>query len=173
MFDELRKYTIFLRRNYNLQYKKTRNILSCVFLLLFPICILVDKFLPWGTLFNFIRMPIALLFGVIAYSFSYFMLHKKYEEYNKTKDKIKLFSYRQRVNLTIILVGLSVFAFIFFIQPGIVVYSLLWGLYIMVLLYLATFTKPTREELIQAAYGLEDEKDIKHQQFLKEFMDKK
>lgn len=173
MFNELRKYTIFLRRNYNIEYKKTRNILLSLFILLIPICIVIDKFIPWGTLFNFIRMPISLGFGVVTYSLSYFMLHKKYEEYKKTQEKTSRFSYKQRLNLTIMFVGLSIFAFVFFIQPGIIVYSLLWGLYIMILLYLATFTMPTREELIKSAYGFEDEKDIQHQQFLKELKEKK
>lgn len=154
--NELRKYLVFLRREKSSNLKALTYKLVGLMVLGVLSGALVDFFLnaeDWY--FQVLRAFIALVIGVSLFSISYVF------SYRDTKEKTfrEEYSYNQRINIAIISFFVIMVVYGLFVKPGGVFYTFLSGVVIALAGGLLAFVRPTTDEYVMYAYGLEDERD--------------
>lgn len=171
MMEQIRKYILFLRKKDNQDNLKPTFAVRLLLVALasFLVSLLVDNFLPFNYWINMIRGVLACVLGLSLSSFVYIMSLRESDK-RKSKDRYYLpvrmrFSYRQRVNLSIVLgVILLILSFLGSKQDGI--YTLKSSLIISSIFLLLTFVRRHRNEFIKDIYEIPDIRDL-------EFMKKK
>ena len=73
-----------------------------------------------------------------------------------------LYSYRQRINISIISLSILVVLFALFVSQSSVIYTLTASILFAITLIFLSFVRPTPEEIVKNTYGIEDERDIAH-----------
>lgn len=171
MMEQIRKYILFLRKKDNQDNLKPTFAVRLLLVALasFLVSLLVDNFLPFNYWINMIRGVLACVLGLSFSSFVYIMSLRESDK-RKSRDRYYLpvrmrFSYRQRVNLSIVLgVVLLILSFLGSKQDGI--YTLKSSLIISSIFLLLTFVRRNRNEFIKDIYEIPDIRDL-------EFMKKK
>lgn len=171
MMEQIRKYILFLRKKDNQDNLKPTFAVRLLLVALasFLVSLLVDNFLPFNYWINMIRGVLACVLGLSLSSFVYIMSLRESDK-RKSRDRYYLpvrmrFSYRQRVNLSIVLgVVLLILSFLGSKQDGI--YTLKSSLIISSIFLLLTFVRRNRNEFIKDIYEIPDIRDL-------EFMKKK
>lgn len=171
MMEQIRKYILFLRKKDNQDNLKPAFAIRLLLVALasFLVSLLVDNFLPFNYWINMIRGVLACVLGLSFSSFVYIMSLRESDK-RKSRDRYYLpvrrrFSYRQRVNLSIVLgIVLLILSFLGSKQDGI--YTLKSSLIISSIFLLLTFVRRHRNEFIKDIYEIPDIRDL-------EFMKKK
>lgn len=169
--EQIRKYILFLRKKDNQDNLKPTFAIRLLLVALasFLVSLLIDNFLPFNYWINMIRGVLACVLGLTFSSFVYIMSLRESEK-RKSRDRYYLpvrrrFSYRQRVNLSIVLgIVLLILSFLGSKQDGI--YTLKSSLIISSIFLLLTFVRRNRNEFIKDIYEIPDIRDL-------EFMKKK
>lgn len=163
MYLEFFKYTIKIRKQVNLYFKRFLMISIPLIILLSIISCLVDIFLEWNFLYNTLRSLLVLMLSPLLFSFIYGIQHKilqnKLDE--KMNERVK-FSFNQRVNLSIILIGILILLHVLILSPGNKIYTLFSSILFSCLGFILLFIKPMNDECTKANFNMEDERDILH-----------
>lgn len=133
--------------------------------------VLIDRFVPYNFWYNMIRAIVASAVAFSIFSLSYISLTT-----NRIVNKIETptlresFSQKQRINLSLIGAGILIFGYIFLVKPGNWIFTFYSMLMILYGITAAAFIRYTRNEFLQAAAGIEDERDIKSQAAIEELL---
>lgn len=156
---EFLKFLSFLRREVNTNIKKYFSVLLGSEVIFLLTAILIDRFLPWNIIFNFIRCIFAIIGSIINFCIIYGILHKL--EYNKNKEALRRgFSFNQRVNISIIIISFTVLFHLMIVKPKNLGYTFLSSIILCVWIYLIVFIRPFKYELDRESYGIDDERDL-------------
>lgn len=171
MMEYFRKYLIFIRKKNNTLKIKPNlaNTLLIGSIIGVAAGVLLDVFLPFQFFLNMVRGIIANVVGVALFSYLYLLITKTRNERIK-KDKYykpirKRFSYRQRVNISIV-IGAAIALFILLSGKTTPIYTLKSIIAITAALLLVAFSRRDRDEFIKSIYDIPDVRDL-------EFMSKK
>lgn len=160
MFDELRKFLLFVNKKHNEDVKKFKTYTLTGVLILSLIGFLFDIFLEPNHITHFFKAIIVILNGTTIFSI---LFTQTYRSLNEEKENFREnFSYKQRINISII--GLFVVAVLFslFVDVKSPFYTFLASILFSYIIILLTFIRPTKEEHLRNIYGLKDVRDYKH-----------
>lgn len=159
---EFRKFLIYLQKKRNNidENKKTSTFLGLIIFISFILSFVLDKILPVNIYTSFIKMFISLIFGCSLFSIVYIKLYEILEKtYNDLSNE---YSYKQRLNISILILSAVIALFVFFVSNKAIVYTLLTGFIIFIMLLMFYFNRETRNEYYNKIYNISDERDIKH-----------
>lgn len=186
---EFMKFLSFIKKKAVANYIKMLITLLVSFILLLAIGIVVDNFVPWNYFANTMRCIIAICGAVILFLIIFVISFKM--RYNKNKEilnpldkkeKIKSYfsdlSYRQRANLSVIIVVISIIIFLLLARIHTSGYTVTATFLFTSWLGLFYFVKPKFNEVDKESKGLSDERDIEkdidiYKKELKKKVDKK
>lgn len=170
MMEYLRMFLIFLRKQdnksdlkipffYTLMIACTASIIAGVIL---------DLLIPFNFFTNMLRGSIAVIAGFSMASFVY-LIWIKYKRRKISEDRHyqpirKRFSFRQRVNISIVLGSIIGLYILLTSQPS-PTYTLKASVLIMVVILLLTFSRRGRDEFLKDIYNMPDIRDL---EFMKE-----
>lgn len=170
MMEYFRKFLIFLRRKDNTEMTPAFIVrLGITGVLSIAIGVVMDSFLPFNFVLNGLRGFVANLTGFSLYSLAY-LISIRYSK-NKLKDDRyyltvrKRFSYRQRMNISIVLGTISGL-FVFLTTRENFAFTLTSSFLIFTALVLIAFSRRNRDEFLKDIYEIPDVRDL-------EFMSKK
>lgn len=164
MMEYFRQFLVFLRKKDNEELSPnfiTRlAITACLSILA---GILIDILIPFNFLLNGIRGFIANLTGFSAYSITY-LISLRYKRKKKAEDRYyepvrKRFSYRQRLNISLIVGTISAW-FALMSNKENFSFTLTSAFLIYILLVLIAFSRRNRNEFIKSIYELPDTRDL-------------
>lgn len=171
MMEYLRKFLIFLRKQDNQDNLKPAFIVRLLIITVVGIIvgILIDTFLPFNFFLNMIRGVIANTVGFASSSYLY-LISLRFKRNKLIEDKYyqsirKRFSYRQRVNISIV-IGTIVAIFTLLGTKHNPAYTFRASLTIMSAIVLLMFTRRGRNEFLKDIYEIPDTRDL-------EFLSKK
>lgn len=152
------KYLSFLKKQYNSKSKPLFfGILAMLLLLGLGIGIIADILLGWNFIFNTIRCIIAIYIGFVVFSIVFSVTINRLSKVEWLRE----LSFNQRVNLSIIVVGLFIILFLTLIHTETVYYTFTAGILFTVMIWAIYYTKPTPDEIEAFYTGLEDQRDKK------------
>lgn len=159
----LRKFLIYLRKLYSEDFNGWVLKLSGALFVSAIAGILVDKFLPFNVIFNTIRAGVTIIIALSLFSLMYILsIRQSITSSAKRADYLpirKQFSYRQRVNITV-LVSAATIAFALFINKASTLYTLLSGVSMAIIIMMLAFVRTYRNEFIKSSYGIPDIRDL-------------
>lgn len=164
LFLKLISYT---KRKLVESFKKRVIQLICAFIVLSAISVAVDIFVYWGYFSNILRCALAILNSYIIFSICFAIRIKldSLREQGKEPSKLYLYfkslSYRQRVNVAIVIFVATIMWFLLLAQtqqPG---YTVTSAFLFAVWIFLIYFVKPTYDEIVDSHYELDDTRDMK------------
>lgn len=165
MFILLAKQISFLKRQINLKKKKTFTYLISSVSILSILNILFEYFFDWNFVFNTIRCLLAIISGILIFGLTYSICYEKSKkEPFKIVNTIKTFyislSHNQRVNLSILLIGITIIiAMLLNLSPA-PIKTLVMSILIAFWISLILFITPTYNEIINNKEGLVDNRDL-------------
>lgn len=167
MMEIFRKYLLLLRKQDNTRPAFAGRLLIGTFAGI-VVGIVVDIFLPFNFIINMLRGMIALVTGISTASFAYLM-SIKYNDKKLEEDRFylpvrKRFSYRQRLNISIVL-GILIAIFTLLGTREDFAYTLKSSISIMLIFIIIAFARRYRDEFLKDIYGIPDVRDL-------EFMNK-
>lgn len=158
------KYLSFIKTKVNKGNKKVFFALLVMSIALgCGVSIIVDILLPWNFIFTTIRSIVALCVGFITFTFAYSIIVIKKQKEDKVSKLAWLndLSFQQRVNLSLIVVGILSILFLVLIPTQSPYYTFIAGLLLSVVVWAVYYTKPTPDEIEAYYVGLEDMRDKK------------
>lgn len=142
---------------------KQRIALVILFFLLIGVGSLMDYFLPFNYLLNTLRAFVAIAIGLMLFAGIYLFSISRQEkrvtlkgEYLTFREK---FSYKERVNISVILWGLWLLVLVLFTKEN-TFFTLFSSLMITGILFILSFVRSSREETATATMGFEDARDV-------------
>lgn len=138
---EFRKFLIYLQKKRNNidENKKTSTFLGLIIFISFILSFVLDKILPVNIYTSFIKMFISLIFGCSLFSIVYIKLYEILEKtYNDLSNE---YSYKQRLNISILILSAVIALFVFFVSNKAIVYTLLTGFIIFIMLLMFYFNQ--------------------------------
>ena len=165
MFILLAKQLSFLKKQVNLKKKKTFTYLISSVIILTVLVILFEYFFDWNFIFNTIRCLLAIILGILIFGLTYSISYEKSKkEPFKIVTIIKTFyislSHNQRVNLSILLVGITVIITMLLTLSPAPIKTLVMSILIAFWIDLILFITPTYNEIINNKEGLVDNRDL-------------
>lgn len=165
MFILLAKQLSFLKKQVNLKKKKTFTYLISSVTILTVLVILFEYFFDWNFIFNTIRCLLAIILGILIFGLTYSISYEKSKkEPFKIVTIIKTFyislSHNQRVNLSILLVGITVIITMLLTLSPAPIKTLVMSILIAFWIGLILFITPTYNEIINNKEGLVDNRDL-------------
>lgn len=125
--------------------------------------IAVDKFIPFNYWANILRAGLALILGVMFFSYGYLLAvrysDKKREEKIDYKSIREKFSYIERRNISIVLLGFWFLMLLIVSKPGIL-FTTMSAVMVALLVSILSFWRSLREENITAGMGFQDKRDL-------------
>lgn len=158
------KYLSFIKTKVNKGNKKVFFALSFMLMVLgCGISIIVDILLPWNFIFTTIRSIVALCVGFIIFTFAYSIVISRKQKEDKTPKFAWLndLSFQQRVNLSLIVIGVLTILFLVLVPTQSPYYTFVAGVLLSVVVWAVYYTKPTPDEIEAYYAGLEDMRDKK------------
>ena len=164
MMEYFRQFLVFLRKKDNEEMNPnfiTR--LAITACLSIGVGILIDVLLPFNFLLNGLRGFVANLTGFSTYSITY-LISLRYKRKKKAEDRNyetvrKRFSYRQRLNISLIVGTISAW-FVLMSNKENFSFTLTSALLIYILLIIIAFARRNRNEFIKGIYELPDTRDL-------------
>lgn len=163
--EYFRKYLIMIRREDNKVDLKPALSIRLLIVSMFGVVIgvLLDVLLPFNFFTNMIRGLIANIVGLSSASYLFLMATKIRKERIK-KDQYykpirKRFSYRQRVNFSIMIGGITSLFVLLSGKPS-AIYTLKAAISIQVVLTLIAFSRRDRSEFLKNIYEIPDIRDL-------------
>lgn len=162
MEEYFRLFLIEIRKQYNTA-KRPLVKMILTFTLLSGIGILIDTYLPFMFLTNMVRGILATTLGIILFSIAYtqYIIFKnnKLQEDRYYKSIRERFSYKQRINISIVL-GAATFLLTILTNSNNSGYTLKGSVSIFILLTVLTFLRMKRSEFHKDVYEVDDIRDI-------------
>jgi len=166
MMTEFRKFLVWINNKSIEDNKKLIrfnfiSIISC-----FILGTLLDIIFGNNNLINIFKASIVLFSGTNIFTL-YFTQADKY--FSNDREQFRsTFSYRQRINIALLVLSVVIVLYAMLISPNSVIYTFVSSLLFAVILGFISFVRPTSDELIRKSYGLSDERDILHIREVKE-----
>lgn len=164
----IRQLLLQIRKLHATLTEKQKGLLGVLFFVLLGVGVAIDTFLPFNYFLNVLRAAIALALALLIFGGGYIYLtyykDRKKEE-SELADKITLrerFSYRQRLNLSIVSGGI-IFVFALMFAKESPVFTVVSALLIVAILSTLSFLRSTRSETQGASLGINDARDVAFQ----------
>lgn len=155
-----RKFLIYLRQQKNTNFNKFVVITSLALAISIIIGVLADLYLPWNYFINTVRCIFLLVTGTTAFSLFYTFIPD-----NDTEIKFfrlrKILSFRQRLNLSLLIWFIVIILDLILVKPGTASYTISGSIICAISLGLFTFIRPTYEETKRFENNVIDERDFK------------
>lgn len=171
MMEYLRKFLIFLRKQDNQDNLKPAFIVRLLIITIIGVFVgvLIDTFAPFNFFLNMIRGIVANVVGFSSASYLYLM-SLRFKRNKLIEDRYyqpirKRFSYRQRVNISIV-IGTVVAIFTLLGTKQNLAYTFRASLTVMFTIILLAFARRGRNEFLKDIYEIPDTRDL-------EFLSKK
>lgn len=143
--------------------EKEKIVIGLLWLVLVGVSIVFDIFVPFNFIFNTIRMIFSIIIGVVLFAYSYIIaLHlssKKHSEDKNYKTIRERYSYIERRNVSIVLIGIWFVAVLIVSKPG-PQFTTMSGVMITLMLTILSFWRGSRDEALQSSMGLRDKRDV-------------
>lgn len=172
MMLEFLRLLVYIRGEANSNYTKFVTTLSIISSSSFIFSILTDIYLPWNSLTMFLRCFLALILGISFAFLVYGMNEKKaqlltLEDFEKENIRLK-YSHNQRINISIMFISFLVLLHLLIIKQGSMIYTVGTSILIFSSVFLMIFIRPTKDEILRAKYGIEDYRDLDHDNTIRE-----
>ena len=166
----INKYLLFFRQKYNKNKSKTILTLAVALLITVIAGFLLDIYIEYNNITNFIRTIIVAIGALIMFPFIFLlnenMKNKKIEEFNEKNEIYTSFkddlSNAQRVNFSIIVGAILVFLHIIFIKPNYNIYNFVSMILLSIILLLIEFSQTTEYERELQENNYVDIRDYNH-----------
>jgi len=174
MMEYLRMFLIFLRKQDNKSDLKVPFIYTLMIICTVSIVagVIFDLFIPFNFFTNMLRGSIAVIAGFSMAS-SVYLLWVKYKRRKTSEDRHyqpirKRFSFRQRVNISIVL-GTIIGLYVLLTSKPSPTYSLKASVLIMTIILLLCFSRRGRDEFLKDIYNIPDIRDLEFMKKSNEF----
>lgn len=172
----IRKLLLMIRKTSAKLDKKKTIIAIAGTIALWIVGVILDIFMPFGFWFNMIRAFICVSTALVSFSALY--LYAIYREQQKQINNISYkpirsrFTYKERVNLSILMWAV-LFIILLFTATPMPAYTFLNSWVIVGILAILTFTRATKAEFIRGHYGLDDVRDFENEQAIEDKIKKR
>lgn len=155
----IRKFLLKIRQIYYKLNDKQRILIGLGTIVLIGCGMAIDYFIPFNYFINILRALIAVVVGVLIFSFAYMITlirSEKKEDYIIFRER---FSYKQRLNISVVLWGVQFILLLFSTNAG-MFFTFISSIIISCALATLAFIRSTREENAQAQFGMQDYRDV-------------
>lgn len=163
MTNIFNEYTLFFRKKYFKNQKKTTRIIVVISIILFILSYLIDsRVTEINRWINMGRTLITAINALILFPLISLMIevqNDKKEDFTSYKERL---SFNQRLNLSIIIVSISIFIHILLVPTTSNFYSIISTFLLVLILYMVNFSMKTAYEKDLEKKGLIDIRDMNH-----------
>lgn len=160
MMTEFRRFLVYLKRKSDNNNNQVIKFTLLSIILMTILGIVIDSNFSINYITNTIKAIIVIINGLSIFS----LIFTQGDKYmNNDRETFRsLYSYRQRINISIISLSILVVLFALFVSQSSVIYTLTASVLFAITLIFLSFVRPTPEEIVKNTYGIEDERDIAH-----------
>lgn len=161
---EFLKFLQWIRKKYNFERNKFIGISIITIFISGALCVLLDINLPKEKWSNFVKLIPVLAFTLSTFITSYCLVKKT----EKSEEQRANFTFRERVNLSIMIAIFLVSINLFLIDVNSSIYSITSASMLTIILWLLVFIRPFKYEIDKVKSEIEDEEnDTKTEDILK------